>query len=328
MNASHTDIETAIINTVSYVDAFDYPLTLAEIHRYLIQHRSTSEGVAGALAQGSLVPDRLDRSGDYFMLPGRERVVAIRRQRQAIALQLWPEARRYGRIIARMPFVRMVAVTGSLAVNNAGPGEDIDYLIVTADDHLWVCRAFVILVVRWAAKNGLDICPNYFLAERSLHIQTQNLYTAHELTQMVPLSGMPVYQSLRKANQWTQGFLPNADGVPKLPGHSTFDKSTPQTGSRLAEALLGTRPGKGLDHWEMSRKIEKFRHHYEKWEEAEFSPDICKGHFNFHQHRTIQAYQRLVSNGKYGSSHVAEPGIAEPGIAEPGIAEPGIRETL
>lgn len=319
MNASQTDIEKAIINTVSYVDAFDYPLTLAEIHRYLIQHRSTSEDVAGILARGTLVPDQLERSGDYYMLPGRERVVDIRRQRQDVALQLWPEACRYGRIIARMPFVRMVAVTGSLAVNNAGPGEDIDYLIVTADDHLWVCRAFVILVVRWAAKNGLHICPNYFLAERALHIQTQNLYTAHELAQMVPLSGMPVYRSLRKANQWTQEFLPNATGAPSLPGQSkpNYHQAAPRTGSRLAEALLGARPSKGLDHWEMSRKIEKFRHHYQGWEEAEFSPDVCKGHFNFHQHRTIQAYQRLVSNGKYDSPHVDEPGIAEPNIREP-----------
>lgn len=312
MNASQTDIETAIINSVSYVDAFDYPLTAAEIHRYLIQHRSTRGNVAAALARQSLGPNRLERSGDYYMLPGRERVVEIRRQRQAIALQLWPEAHRYGRIIARMPFVRMVAVTGSLAVNNAGPGEDIDYLIVTADDHLWVCRAFVILVVRWAAKNGILICPNYFLAERALRIQTKNLYTAHELTQMVPLAGMPVYQALRAANQWTEDFLPNAVGLPKLPGHSKPNNSAARTGSRLAEGLLGARHGRALDHWEMSRKVEKFRHHYQGWQEAEFSADVCKGHFNLHQHRAIQAYHRLVSNGKYESLHVAEPGIQDP----------------
>jgi len=301
MNASQTDIEKAIVNTVSYVDAFDYPLTLPEIHRYLIRHRSTSNHIAKVLSQGDLVPERLHRRGNYFMLPGRECVVEIRQERQLIAAQLWREAERYGRIIARLPFVRMVAVTGSLAVNNAGAGEDIDYLIITADDHLWVCRALVILVVRLAARNGVDICPNYFLAERAIQIQTQNLYTAHELTQMVPLSGMPVYRSLRKANQWTQQYLPNAAGTPRVPGavHSNRDRLGQRAGGHLAETLLSTRPGRGLDKWEMTRKIEKFRHHYQGWQEAEFSADVCKGHFNRHQHRAIQAYERLVGNGHH-----------------------------
>lgn len=37
-------VEEAIIHTVSYVDIFDYPLTLPEVHRYLI-------GVPHLLAQ-------------------------------------------------------------------------------------------------------------------------------------------------------------------------------------------------------------------------------------------------------------------------------------
>ena len=275
MNNHRAEIEQAIVNTVAYVDAFDYPLTTAEIHRYLIRLPLSPEQLAEVLRFSNLVPRRLRRWGDYYMLPGRERIMQIRRQRQMVAERIWPEAVRYGRLISRMPFVRMVAVTGSLAVNNVGPHEDIDYLIVTANDRLWLCRAFVILIVRWAARRGLEICPNYFLTERALELPTQNLYTAHELTQMVPLSGLPIYHSLRRLNGWTQEYLPNARGVPELfvPVRAAMRQTAGMPFGRLIELLLSSRLGQRLDRWEMTSKIRRFRRDYgewDGWEESEF----------------------------------------------------------
>lgn len=301
MNNSRAEIEQAIVNTVAYVDAFDYPLTTAEIHRYLIRLPMSPEHISEILRCSNLVPRRLRRWGDYYMLPGRERIMHTRRQRQMVAERIWPEAVRYGRLISRMPFVRMVAVTGSLAVNNVGPHEDIDYLIVTANDRLWLCRAFVILIVRWAARRGLEICPNYFLTERALELPTQNLYTAHELTQMVPLSGLPIYNTLRRLNAWTQEYLPNARGAPALsfPADSAMRRPAGRPLGRLIELLLSSRLGRRLDQWEMERKIRRFRREYGDWggwEESEFSPDCCKGHFNLHQRATLQAWEQLVAD--------------------------------
>lgn len=298
MNNSRAEIEQAIVNTVAYVDAFDYPLTMAEIHRYLIRQPMSPDHLSEVLRLSNLVPRRLRRWGDYYMLPGRERIMQVRRQRHMVAERIWPEAVRYGRLISRMPFVRMVAVTGSLAVNNIGPHEDIDYLVVTANDRLWLCRAFIILIVRWAARRGLELCPNYFLTERALELPTRNLYTAHELTQMVPLSGLPIYHTLRRLNAWTQEYLPNALGAPtlSLPARSAIRQSAGLPVGRLVELLLGSRLGQWLEQWEMARKIRRFRHANDSWDEAEFSADCCKGHFNQHQHTTLQAWERLVAD--------------------------------
>ncbi|CUS02054.2 conserved protein of unknown function [Candidatus Promineifilum breve] len=309
MNVSRAEIEQAIVNTVSYVDAFDYPLTLAEIHRYLINLPLSPTAVYEALNRRTLVPHRLRRLGSYYMLPGRDDIVTTRRQRQTSAERLWPEAMAYGRRIARLPFVRMVGVTGSLAVSNVGPAEDIDYMIVTADDHLWVCRAFVILLVRWAARRAITLCPNYFLAEGALRLSTQNLYTAHELTQMVPLFGLPVYEAMRRLNAWTDRFLPNAQGAPALPAYVPANQPLPVLGRGSLEALFNNRPGRWLDQTEMGRKVSRFRREHPGSQEAEFSAASCKGHFNQHQQRTIQAFERLVHEQTHLESPVEEPGI-------------------
>jgi hypothetical protein len=318
MDASRAEIEQAIVNTVSYVDTFDYPLTTAEIHRYLIRLPLSSSKLQETLNKSALFPHRLRRMGKYYMLPGREDVVTVREERQLKAERLWPEAVHYGRQIARMPFVRMVAVTGSLAVNNVGPEEDIDYFIVTANDRLWLCRAFVILMVRWAARRAITLCPNYFLAERALQLQTRNLYTAHELTQMVPLFGLPVYYNLRRVNPWTFRFLPNARGTPSIPEYVRDALEAPAlTGDRqLFESLLSTPVGQGLDRLEMARKIRRFERVYPGSQEAEFSTNYCKGHFNRHQQRAIQAYEQLVGDMEDGREH-PQASVKEPVIQVP-----------
>ena len=92
------------------------------------------------------------------------------------------------------------------------PGQDL--LVVTERDRVWLTRASTIMVVRYAARRGHELCPNYFLAEHALHMDGRDLYGAHELAQMVPVTGGSVYRRLREANPWITEFLPNASGAP------------------------------------------------------------------------------------------------------------------
>lgn len=277
----------AVVRTVAYADVFDYPLTTAEIHRYLEGLPLSLEAVQTTLA--ALAPHLLSQVEQYYTLPGREALAAVRNQRTATSEQLWPKALRYGRMIARVPFVRMVAVTGALSVGNVHAADDLDYLIITAVGRLWVCRAMVVLLVRWAALFGDTICPNYFITERVLELQDRSLYTAHELAQLIPLHGLEAYQHLRQRNPWVATFLPNASGPP--PGPDPAGSAPVRPGQPLFEPLLRLPPVSWLETWERERKIRKFSRQFSPSPaEITFSPDTCKGHFDGHGQRILAAY--------------------------------------
>ena len=281
-----TDIEAAILHTVAYVDFFNYPLTAVQVHRYLEGVRATLAEVTAVLTNDHIVPRRLSRQDGYFTLPGREAIVALRREREAVSRQLWPQATRYGRLLAHLPFVRMVAVTGSLTMNNATSDADVDYLVVTEHGRLWLCRAFIIALVRLARREQIELCPNYILSENALEFPDPNLYIAHEIAQMVPLSGLDVYRRLRQINAWTDIFLPNAAGSPE---YST--NVAPSHWQKWAELPLRTPIGRWLEQWEMNRKIQKLQIHETGSTETKFGPDVCKGHFDAYKTPTMKAYR-------------------------------------
>ncbi|MBV7327658.1 hypothetical protein KFU94_05245 [Chloroflexi bacterium TSY] len=281
---------SAVLQTVAYADVFDFAISAEEIHRYLINIPASIQDIRATLSK--LVPHSLFEHNGYYTLPNRQSNIDVRQQRERNAESLWPYAITYGQAIARLPFVRMIAVTGSLAVDNVDSDADIDYLIVTKPGRLWICRALVIqFVVKPAAKRGHIVCPNYFMTEQALTLYNHNLYTARELAQMIPLFGLDIYQEMRHKNRWTTQFLPNADGLPRaMPMISISGLN-----QRLTEVLVPGLFYTLMDKWEMSRKVRKFKQEYPDSAEVNFSPDLCKGHFDTHGQSTLQAHHQRVA---------------------------------
>src|SRR5262249_31219928 len=155
--------------------------------RYLIGV-SASRTAVRTLLQSQL-PQELSRQGRYFTLAGHEATIQTRKSRASAAANYWRRGVHYGRRMSGLPFVRMVAVTGGLAMDNMAD-DDIDYLIITEPGRLWLCRALIVGLVRLAGLRGTELCPNYFLSERALVLTERNLFTAHEVAQMVPLTGL------------------------------------------------------------------------------------------------------------------------------------------
>jgi hypothetical protein len=285
-------LEDAILRTILYADVFHFPLTLSEIHHFLI---ATTPASLRAVEETMMRSERLQCLlvcvDGYFMRVGREALAQTRQAREAASQALWGNAVTYGRWLGRLPFVRMVALTGSLAVHNAVDDDDIDYIIVTAEGRVWMTRALAIVVVRLARLRGVLLCPNYVLAESALKQTRHDIFMAHEIAQMIPLYGHDVYIAMRQANVWVADQLPNAKSAfyPVAEGNENRVWQLAKSG---VEVLFGGRVGNALERWERERKLRRFAPKLATQDnDARLDAQHVKGHFNDRGNPALRRYQ-------------------------------------
>ena len=298
--SAHQALSKAILSTVAYADVFDYPLTLAQIHRYLIGVAALPSTVRNVLHGEALVSRQLGHSNGYYCLAGREAIIETRLYRAEVAARIWPKAQRYALSIASLPFVRMVAITGTLAMNNVDPNADIDCLIVTVPHRVWLARSLSIAFVYLGRLENVELCPNYVLSLDALDQFDRSFFSAHEIAQMVPLYGLDIYSRLIHANSWAKRHLPNAFGTNAFNSHAQ-GKRTQMSRIRMAlkrsaENILGATLGDYWERRESSRKMDRLTAEAacSGTNAAAFTPECCKGHLNDHGERIRQAYARRL----------------------------------
>ncbi len=298
----------AILRTLLYADVFNFPMTPAEIQHFLIGCTATLDEVNAMLNNSRWLKPRIEQGNGYYAVSGRGAIIAERLTRGVASRKLWPLAERYGKLLSYVPCVRMVALTGALAMQNAHhETDDIDYLIVTCTGRVWLTRAMIVVVVRLARLRGVEICPNYVLAESALAQTQHNLYIAHEITQMVALSGHTLYDALRATNTWTDELLPNTRHVPNPTARTGQQGGIGRASQRLGEWLLGGKLGDALESWEQRRKLRKFAPEYQKpHSSAQLDAEHVKGHFNDYGYPTLLKYhERLIQYALVAEDKVA-----------------------
>lgn len=282
-----SDLERAVLETLAYSDIFDHPLTVDELHRFLTVFAEEDEVRASVENMDGVLSNR-----EYYFLSDRTGIVEVRNQRVENSRRAFNRALFYGHILGRLPFVRMVALTGSLAMLNLSKNRDMDYMLVAKPGRVWMARAFALLFGRLARLFGDVICPNVIVSERALEWDARNIYTAREFAQMIPISGLRVFNQLRTANSWVNDFLPNLnlDSDSLL---SEIEERTPFF-QKLTELLLNNKLGDLFESWEMTRKIARFKKQKDYGVETNFSADICQGNFDHHGSWAMKAYEERL----------------------------------
>jgi len=213
-----TSLEKSILSTLVYYDVLERPLTGFEVFNLLISKKKKKINfyqVLDLLENSSELNKLINQKNGLYFLKGRSGIVKERIERQKIADRKWRKARRVIGFFQLIPFVRMVAVSGSLAVNNPKKESDIDLLIATESGRIWTCRGIVTLFThligqrRHGALTNNRFCLNHYLTDNSLKIPFRSLYNAQTYAHLMPILEIEkgLYRKFQRANQWIGSYL-------------------------------------------------------------------------------------------------------------------------
>jgi len=207
-NPAQKKAELAILKTLVYFDIFDYPLSEKDIKNFLGCYIS-DEIFASALLQLSL--DKIIfRVDQFYSLQNNRQRAEERIQGNLRAQSLIVKATGIGAFLHKFPYVRAVAVSGSLSKNYADKKADIDFFIITKANRLWIARTILHLFKKLTFLVGKQnfFCMNYFVDEEALIIPEKNIYTAVEIVTLLPVAGTFTLNKFFEKNQWTKKWLP------------------------------------------------------------------------------------------------------------------------
>jgi predicted nucleotidyltransferase len=141
---------------------------------------------------------------DYFLI--ERRVKGNAKAENMIGI-----AKKVSNLLVRFPFVRGIAISGSLSKNFADEDADIDLFIITAKNKLWIARTLMhcLKKLTFLVNRQHYFCMNYYIDEEELQIREKNIYTAIEIATLMPLHGDTVFEQFYAANTWTRNFLPH-----------------------------------------------------------------------------------------------------------------------
>lgn len=188
---------------------FDYPLKKREIYIFLTQKATPVEFDK---ALNTLIEESaIFKLGDFYCLFNNYALAERRKKGNDRAAILLKKADKAANFIAGFPFVRGVAVSGSLSKKFADEDADIDFFIVTAPNRLWIARTFLHVFKKITFLFNLQdfFCMNYFVDEEGLCIREKNIYTAIEVSTILPVCGMAIFERFYAENNWTKKYLPN-----------------------------------------------------------------------------------------------------------------------
>ena len=199
------------VASIFYHNIFDYPLTLSELEKWKVGKRVKLLRKKMPLVES--------KNGFYFLKQSAS-IIVRRKKRERASEKKLLIAKKAARVLSRIPSLKMIGVTGSLAMKNAGEDSDIDIIVITQKGTLWITRALSWLVLKIMGlevrkpndKRQKDkLCLNIWLDENDLAWEKRNIYTAHEICQIRPLlNRQGAYENFIEKNKWVFDFWPNA----------------------------------------------------------------------------------------------------------------------
>lgn len=212
-------MDKAILQVLEYYSIFKYAPTISEIRAFL---RVACRGSRANQEIKKLTDEnRIVVQSDRLALRKNKLWITQSGKRAEISEEKIQKSRQIVTQLGKIPWVKFIGISGSVAATNAQQEDDVDLFVITAKNRLWTARFFLTLFAMMLGKrrNRADteykdkLCFNLFFSEDDLAVPAakRNAYVGHEVLQVLPIVNKEkVYEKFLGANSWVGDLFPNA----------------------------------------------------------------------------------------------------------------------
>ncbi len=206
--------EHAIKKTLAYRSIFKYPVSKYQLKTFLVTDREFKNKIFDECLEHLLHRGFIKEKNKKYYLPGINPVEW--HEKKALTKKILGKNEEILRLLAKIPWLNLLAVTGSVAAYNTQNDSDIDVMIVSTKNRVWITRFFVTVLLkimkRYPRTDGEKgkICTNLFIdgKELSWSSDKRNIYVAHDIVLMQPvIDKNNTYLRFLNANKWVSGYF-------------------------------------------------------------------------------------------------------------------------
>lgn len=212
----------SIIQTISYFDIFNTPLTREELLRWLWGKKAVDYTDFAKHLDDLEKQNKISKKSGYYFLPGREEIINIRQRAVPLVEEKMQIAVRAGKKIRWIPFVEAMFVCNTVAGGGVKKTSDIDVFIIIKNGRLWISRFLTTIIMslfglrRSKTKIINKICLSFYVTNNgldfsNLKINDPDIYLIYWLENLIPVyDPHDALKKIRHRNQWTKKYLQNA----------------------------------------------------------------------------------------------------------------------
>jgi hypothetical protein len=298
--------KAAVLSLLAYFDIFNHPLKIEDLVRMKGFSLTTCEEVMRELVDLGVC---FEWDGYY----GLDNSIQIQAERRIFAeknaLNYWSKVRKNAQRIANFPFVRGVAISGSLSKGVMAVDGDIDFFIITAPNKLWVTRTLLILYKKIRLLNSRKyFCLNYFVDTENLEIVDKNMFTAVEVAHLIPVyAENALFEQFYAQNKWVQDFLDAPAAITKTalpadPYYGLNETIQVSNSKKRKEEWLNGKIGASLENWTHKKTLKRWMRKFGHFNEEKFeltmrsTKGVSKHHPRDFQSKVLDTYQERFEN--------------------------------
>ncbi len=263
-------LRNSILATLVYYDILDFPLTILEAHKYLINPRRLSiENVKSSVFDIRVINiagelDNMVKEGivssknGFYFLSGRDALYELRIEREKIAAQKWKKFLKIAKWFQTVPYLQAVLASGSLAINNTGHESDFDVLVVAKSGHLYTCRMLLSFLAslfgarrtRYERSAPDKFCFNHYITDRNMNIKHESLYNAQAYINLKPvMASDEIFNRFYAENIWLNKYVYNFKPATEFILRKVYANFLFSGARRVGEFILDSYSGDRIEDW-------------------------------------------------------------------------------